>query len=128
MDVSTAKTEETCAFCSKFWIDGDQIPWEIPMNGFDRDMAETEESAAAGCHCCAILLSCTDLLEACREIYTSLGDNTNRIFVVVNEDMLALCFLHSHFVNTPLRFVLKEEKGKKVNGAILDSGLTDYYI
>lgn len=114
MELAVPQDTDICTFCTKFWKEGDAIPWEIPMNGFERDITQMQESATAGCHCCAIFLSCTNLLEPDREEVGLGNNNDNRVFVLCSEDMLALCFLHSHFVRTPLRFVLKKEEGKLV--------------
>lgn len=80
------------------------------MCGFERDIKEMEESAAAGCHCCAIFLANTDPLNS-QQGELGLG-NKNRVFVVFNEELLSLCFLYGLYAQTPLQFVLKTAKCK----------------
>lgn len=112
--------EAICNFCLVFWTKNETELWPA-MGGFDRNMKEMEDTAAAGCHSCAIFLANTALLRPFTE-RLELGNN-NRVFVVMHEDYLALSFLYSGPAHTPLRFVLKDAKCK-----IKPSSLYCYFL
>lgn len=78
------------------------------MGGFEREITEMESSAAAGCHSCAIFCANTELLEPYMKNMQLLPKGHNRAFVVLKEELLALCGLHSPVANTPLKHVLQD--------------------
>jgi hypothetical protein len=100
--------DSICDFCYHFWTD-EHDPEGIKnlAHGAERDVGAMKASAEAGCHCCAIFLANVALNEPFKDLI-KLGDNTNRYFVMIHKNMLALLgLLGDNTARTRLQFALQ---------------------
>ncbi|KAH8171572.1 heterokaryon incompatibility protein (HET) domain-containing protein [Sarocladium implicatum] len=103
--------KDLCDFCQRFWK-GDIYLWEMPVNGFERDLTEMNKSAANGCHCCAIFSAQSQLIFPYQK-KLGLGSDT-RICILMDEKMqIFLGMLGGPYTRTPLRFVLRTREVMK---------------